>query len=86
MATQSFVPAPEGPPLLISEYLDKAALARELGRTTRSVDRLLLNGGGPPYIRLGNRRLFRREAVRDWLRSRETPASPTTLRKRRAAR
>jgi hypothetical protein len=60
-------------PALLSDYIDKPALARELGRTPRTVDRLTLCAG-LPYVQIGTRRLFRRSAVLEWLRSRETCA------------
>lgn len=78
MASQSINPLPE--------YIDRAALAQRLGKTIRSIDRLLLNGGGPPHIKLGNRRLFRVEAVSQWLLSLETPAPPQSKRNGRGAR
>jgi len=65
MASQSINPLPE--------YIDRATLAQRLGKTIRSIDRLLLNGDGPPHIKIGNRRLFRVEAVSQWLLSLETP-------------
>jgi len=73
MTPQTIIPAPDG---VLSDYLNKGELAREIRRTPRSLDRMILHGDGPPYIRLGNRKLFRREAVREWLLSRETPGRP----------
>jgi excisionase family DNA binding protein len=67
--------APVGASPLLSDYLDRDTLARELGRTVRTVDRLILCEG-LPCVRIGNRRLFRRSAVLSWLAARETPAPP----------
>jgi hypothetical protein len=56
---------------VLSEYLTKAELAAQLGRSVRSVDRWALMGGGPPWISIGRRRLYRRAAVVEWLRGLE---------------
>ena len=85
MATQSPTPAPDGASPLLSDYLDRDTLAHELGRTIRTVDRLILCEG-LPHVRIGNKRLFRRSAVLEWLRSRETPAPPQNKRNGRGAR
>jgi excisionase family DNA binding protein len=85
MATQSLTPAPDGASPLLSDYIDKPALARELGRTLRTLDRLVLCDG-LPCVQVGHRRLFRREAVLAWLRSRETPARTQSKGNRRGAR
>jgi predicted DNA-binding transcriptional regulator AlpA len=80
---------PQGrtPPSLLCDYVDKPTLARELGRTIRTLDRLILSGDGPPKVQIGKRTLFRREAVLEWLLSRETPVRPQgNGRQRRGAR
>jgi excisionase family DNA binding protein len=84
MATQSITPAPDGASPLLADYIDRASLARELNRTLRTIDRLVLCEG-LPCVRVGNRRLFRREAVLAWFRSKETPA-PAPRRNGRSAR
>jgi excisionase family DNA binding protein len=84
MATQSPVPAPAGASPLLADYIDREQLARELARTLRTVDRLILCEG-LPCVRIGNKRLFRRSAVLEWLRSRETPVH-SNGRQRRGAR
>jgi hypothetical protein len=43
---------------------------------------MVLHGDGPPYVQVGNKKLFRREAVLQWLREREAPARPQSLRGR----
>lgn len=70
---------------LLGDYLEKPQLARELRRTVRTVDRLILCEG-LPCVRVGNKRLFRRSAVLEWLRSREIPAPPRNKRNGRRAR
>lgn len=72
MGSQSVTPAPDGASPLLASYIDREQLARELGRTLRTVDRLILCEG-LPCVRIGNKRLFRRAAVLDWLQQRETP-------------
>ena len=51
--------------------------ARELGRCPRTLKRWRDLREGPPFIRIGRQIFYRREAVRDWLLSRENPAHPT---------
>ena len=71
---------------LLGDYIGKAPLAREMNCTPRTVDRLVLCDG-LPCIKVGGRRLFRRSAVLEWLRSRETPApTHSNGRQRRRAR
>ena len=53
------------------KYLDEAALARRLGVSRRTLQRWRAGGGGPPYIRLGPRRVAYDEAASDaWAASR----------------
>ena len=59
--------------LVAEHYLTKPQLAGALSRTIRTIDRMTLHGDGPPATRIGRTILFRREAVLEWLRSRETP-------------
>jgi len=73
-------------PSLLCDYIDKTTLARELGRTIRTLDRLILRGDGPPKVQIGKRTLFRREAVLQWLRERETPIRPQSKGRQRGAR
>jgi len=57
-------------------YLTKKQFAAQIGKTERTVDRMALNGDGPPRTRIGRTTLCRIEGVLEWLRSRETPARP----------
>ncbi len=56
--------------------LDKEQLAREFGRTKRTVDRWLALRDAPPVIRLHGKVYFRREAVLRWLEAKEQPTTP----------
>jgi predicted DNA-binding transcriptional regulator AlpA len=56
---------------ILADYFTKQQLAAELGRTVRTLDRWLLRGDGPPKTPHGRDVLFRKEAVREWMRSRE---------------
>jgi predicted DNA-binding transcriptional regulator AlpA len=60
-----------GASLFAGEYLSKKQFAAEIGKTERTVDRMVLQGDAPPITRIGRTALFRREAIRDWLLSRE---------------
>lgn len=69
--------APEGAtagapdPAVLSEWLTQGALARELRISVDTLRRWTARRIGPPSMKLGMRVLYRRESVRDWLRSRE---------------
>jgi predicted DNA-binding transcriptional regulator AlpA len=53
------------------KYLDEAALAHRLGVSRRTLQRWRAEGGGPPYVRLGPRRVAYDEAASDaWVASR----------------
>lgn len=58
-------------PLLGSEYIFPAALAAELRVSTRTLDRLYTQRIGPPRVVIAGRILYRRQAVLDWLATRE---------------
>jgi len=45
--------------------------AQELGISERHLWRLLKRQEGPPTVRLGNRLVFRREALAAWLKEKE---------------
>ena len=57
--------------LLGSEFYTQDELVAELGVSRDTFLRWRRMGEGPPVTRLGQRALFRREAVKSWLRSRE---------------
>jgi len=81
MATTMVEKEPKSDRPIFPLYMTRHELAEGLKKTVRSVDRLILIGEGPPYVQIGNTKLFRREAVAQWLRSRETPARPKTKRR-----
>ena len=56
---------------LLADVLTEDEAARELGRCPRTLKRWRDLREGPPFIRIGRQVLYRREAVRDWLVSRE---------------
>jgi predicted DNA-binding transcriptional regulator AlpA len=66
---------------LLDHYLTKAQAAAELGITDRTLNRWHTERMGPPRTKIGSRIYYRREAVAEWLKSREIV--PT--RSRRAA-
>jgi len=82
MGSQSVTPAPDGASPLLASYINREQLASELGRSLRTIDRLILCEG-LPCVRIGNKRLLRRSAVLEWLRQRETPVRPQGSGKRR---
>ena len=65
---------------IFSEYLTDEQLAAGLGISPRTVKRWMAMGEGPPSIRIGKKRRFRRAAVTKWLEARERaylgPAPP----------
>ena len=56
---------------ILSNYLTKLELARELNCSPRTIERLHRLRQGPPRTRVGRRLLYRREAVRQWLEDQE---------------
>lgn len=52
---------------LKEDFLEPDELAKELGRTRRTIDRWHARRIGPPRIQIGRKILYRRDAVRDWL-------------------
>ena len=55
----------------LQDNIPEQELADELGRTVRTLQRWRSERTGPPFIRLGRQILYRREAVREWLKSLE---------------
>jgi phage terminase Nu1 subunit (DNA packaging protein) len=55
----------------LGEYLTEAQLAAELGRSVRHIKRWRSVGLGPPFTRIGRSAVYRIEAVRAWIESRE---------------
>ena len=65
------------------EYVTPECLAKDLGRSVRTLDRWDLLRIGPPRTRVGRMILYRREAVLEWLRSRETRTPQRDAKRRR---
>lgn len=54
------------------DHFTPEELARFLGVSLDSVRRWALTGAGPAFARVGPKRLFPKDAVRAWLRTRST--------------
>ena len=52
---------------LLTGWLDRADLARELTLSVDTLQRWETRRMGPPCVRVGRKVLYRMEAVRDWL-------------------
>jgi hypothetical protein len=63
-------------PSILSNYFTRAELAKELGRTIRTLERWEAARTGPPITRLGKQPLYRRQAVQDWLLHQERHPPP----------
>ena len=67
--------------LLGDEFLTPDALARELGKSPRTLARWNVLRCGPPKIRVGRSVYYRRTSVRQWLESREENQNRAKARK-----
>ena len=56
---------------LLTGWLDRTDLARELTLSVDTLQRWETRRIGPPCVRVGRKVLYRMEAVRDWLREQE---------------
>lgn len=56
---------------VLTEYFDEDQLAREIDLSKRTLKRWRVERVGPPWTRVGRRVVYRKEAVREWLRQRE---------------
>ena len=56
---------------LLTGWLDRTDLARELTLSVDTLQRWETRRFGPPCVRVGRKVLYRMEAVRDWLREQE---------------
>jgi hypothetical protein len=72
-ATQPVGATPE---TVLGEYFTTAQLAKDLSKSVRTLDRWALTGDGPPRTRIGRMTLYRKQAVIDWLRSKEQSPRP----------
>ena len=58
-------------PALLDGWLDRAELARQLALSVDTLQRWETRRVGPPCVRVGRKVLYRKEAVRDWLKEQE---------------
>ena len=63
---------------LLTGWLDRANLARELTLSVDTLQRWETRRMGPPCVRVGRKVLYRMEAVRDWLREQEARKAGTS--------
>lgn len=56
---------------VLGEWMTQAELADELRVSVDTLQRWHNQRVGPPRAKIGSRVMYRREAVREWLRSRE---------------
>ena len=63
---------------LLDGYVNREQLAKELGKTLRTIDRWERRRIGPPRVVIGRMILYRKEAVREWLLSQEQPRGKDT--------
>jgi hypothetical protein len=57
---------------LLNEWLSRADLAEELGLSADTLQRWETRRIGPVCVRVGRKALYRKDAVRDWLRDQES--------------
>jgi predicted DNA-binding transcriptional regulator AlpA len=69
------------PSSLLADYLSPSELARWLGISRRTLDRLHSLRQGPPRTAIGRKVIYRLDAVREWLRAREMGPLIETTRK-----
>ncbi len=60
---------------LLPEWITRAELAQELEVTTGTLARWAFLGSGPSFVRVGRKVIYRREAVIEWLNSKERKAN-----------
>ena len=67
--------APDEDTGLLTGWLNRTDLARELTLSVDTLQRWETRRMGPPCVRVGRKVLYRMEAVRDWLREQEVRKS-----------
>ena len=70
--------APEVDTGLLTGWLDRTELARELTLSVDTLQRWETRRFGPPCVRVGRKVLYRMEAVRDWLQEQEARKQGTS--------
>lgn len=61
----------DGPGGLLDDWMTRTELGEHLGLSVDTLGRWETRRIGPPCIRVGRKVLYRRGAVRDWLRAQE---------------
>ena len=64
-------------PTILEDYMTTTECAAELGVDKRTLERWHRLREAPPRTKIGKKVLYRREAVADWLRSREQAVDAT---------
>lgn len=57
---------------ILSEYAPEAEVAKQLGKSPRTLARWRMLRIGPPPTQIGRETVYRIDAVLEWLKSRET--------------
>lgn len=55
------------PTTILDGYLTRPELARQIGRTVRTLERWEASRTGPPITRIGKTPFYNFDAARDWL-------------------
>jgi hypothetical protein len=63
-------------PSIFSNYITRPELAKELGRTIRTLERWEAARTGPPITQLGMQPLYPRQADQDWFLQQERHPPP----------
>jgi hypothetical protein len=58
---------------ILSGYLSRAALAKQINRSVRTLERWEALREGPPVTHMGRDPFYRIDAVKEWLKSCERP-------------
>jgi len=61
-----------GPKTILSDWIERAALAHELNVTPDTLARWATAGNGPPYVKIGRKAWYRRATVERWLKEHES--------------
>jgi hypothetical protein len=64
---------PAGAPALLDGWLTRARVAEEIGVSVDTLQRWQTRRIGPPCVKIGRTVLYRADAFRGWLISREPP-------------
>ena len=60
----------------LAGWVEREDLAAELDVTVRTLVRWASSGFGPPYVKIGRKVWYRRQAVDEWLRTMEAKGGP----------